>query len=73
MIGSAGNPGPNLASLFPGFNWNNGSEFSTNRDAFVYPLIDRIMGTNIATRIRPPWSTRIHSSRWIVRTISLTG
>jgi hypothetical protein len=50
MIGSAGNPGPNLASLFPGFNWNNGSEFSTNRDAFVYPLIDRIMGTNIGSQ-----------------------
>jgi hypothetical protein len=50
MIGTAGNPGPNLATLFPGFNWNNGSEFSTNRDAFVNPLIDRIMGTNIGSQ-----------------------
>jgi hypothetical protein len=47
MIGTAGNPGPNLASLFPGFNWDNGSEFGGNRNAFVNPLIDRIMGTNI--------------------------
>jgi hypothetical protein len=50
MIGTAGNPGPNLAALFPAFTWNNGSEFSTNRDAFVNPLIDRIMGTNIGTQ-----------------------
>ena len=50
MIGTAGNPGPNLAALFPGFNWSNGSEFSTNRDAFVNPLIDRIMGTNIGNQ-----------------------
>ena len=50
MIGSPGSPGANLATLFPGFNWNNGSEFSTNRDAFVNPLIDRIMGTNIGTQ-----------------------
>jgi hypothetical protein len=50
MIGTAGNPGPNLGTLFPGFDWNDGSEFSTNREAFVYPLIDRIMGTNIASQ-----------------------
>jgi hypothetical protein len=50
MIGSPGSPGANLATLFPGFNWNNGSEFSTNRDSFVNPLIDRIMGTNIGTQ-----------------------
>jgi hypothetical protein len=50
MIGTAGAPGPNLATLFPSFNWNNGSEFSTNRDAFVNPLIDRIMGTNIGSQ-----------------------
>ncbi len=50
MIGTAGSPGPNLATLFPGFNWNNGSEFSTNRDAFVNPLVDRIMGTNIGSQ-----------------------
>jgi hypothetical protein len=50
MIGTAGNPGPNLGTLFPGFNWSNGSEFSANRDAFVNPLIDRIMGTNIGSQ-----------------------
>ncbi len=50
MIGTAGNPGANLATLFPGFNWDNGSEFSSNRDAFVDPLIDRIMGTNIGSQ-----------------------
>ena len=47
MIGTAGNPGPDLGALFPGFDWNDSSEFMTNRDAFVIPLIDRIMGTNI--------------------------
>jgi hypothetical protein len=50
MIGTAGSPGPNLGTLFPGFDWDDGSEFRTNRDAFVYPLIDRIMGTNIASQ-----------------------
>jgi hypothetical protein len=50
MIGTAGNPGPKLGTLFPGFDWDDGSEFRTNRDAFVYPLIDRIMGTNIASQ-----------------------
>jgi hypothetical protein len=50
MIGTAGNPGANLATLFPTFNWNNGGEFSSNRDNFVNPLIDRIMGTNIGSQ-----------------------
>jgi len=50
MIGTAGSPGANLGTLFPGFNWGNNSEFSTNRDAFVNPLIDRIMGTNIGSQ-----------------------
>ncbi len=50
MIGTAANPGPNLATLFPNFNWNNGSEFSTNRDSFVNPLIDRIMGANVGSQ-----------------------
>jgi hypothetical protein len=46
MIGTNANPGPNLGDpdMFPGFIWTNGNEFSTNRDAFVNPLIDRIMG-----------------------------
>ena len=50
MIGTNGNPGPNLGALFPGFNFNGANEFSTNRDAFVNPLIDRIMGTNIGSQ-----------------------
>jgi hypothetical protein len=50
MIGTAANPGPNLTTLFPNFNWNNGSEFSTNRDSFVNPLIDRIVGVNIGSQ-----------------------
>ena len=50
MIGSAGNPGPNLGTLFPGFDWSDNNAFSNNRDAFVNPLIDRIMGTNIGSQ-----------------------
>ena len=50
MIGTAANPGPKLGTLFPTFNWNNGNEFATNRDGFVNPLIDRIMGTNIGSQ-----------------------
>jgi len=50
MIGTNANPGPNLGSMFPGFTWTNASEFSSNRDAFVNPLIDRIMGTNIVSQ-----------------------
>ena len=50
MIGTAGNPGPNLDTLFTGFDWDDPNEFSSNRDAFVNRLIDRIMGTNIGTQ-----------------------
>jgi hypothetical protein len=50
MIGTAATPGPNLAALFPGFDWNDNTEFGNNRDAFVNPLIDRIMGTNIGSQ-----------------------
>jgi hypothetical protein len=50
MIGTAASPGANLGTLFPAFNWNNGNEFAANRDAFVNPLIDRIMGTNIGSQ-----------------------
>ena len=50
MIGTNGSPGPNLGTLFPGFNFGNNSEFVNNRDAFVNPLIDRIMGTNIGSQ-----------------------
>jgi len=52
MIGTNASPGPNLgdADMFPGFIWTNANEFSTNRDAFVNPLIDRIMGINIGTQ-----------------------
>jgi len=50
MIGTNANPGPNLNAMFPGFIWTNANEFGTNRDAFVNPLIDRIMGTNIGSQ-----------------------
>jgi hypothetical protein len=50
MIGSDASPGPNLGTMFPGFTWTNANEFSTNRDAFVNPLIDRIMGTNLGSQ-----------------------
>jgi hypothetical protein len=50
MIGTAGSPGQNLALKFPGFDWNDNSEFSSNRGAFVDPLIDRIMGTSIGSQ-----------------------
>jgi phage terminase large subunit-like protein len=36
--------------LFPGFDWNDNNAFGNNRDAFVNPLIDRIMGTNIGSQ-----------------------
>jgi hypothetical protein len=50
MIGTNANPGSNLNTMFPGFTWTNANEFGTNRDAFVNPLIDRIMGTNIGSQ-----------------------
>jgi hypothetical protein len=50
MIGTDASPGPNLGTMFPGFTWTNATEFSTNRDAFVNPLIDRIMGTNLGSQ-----------------------
>jgi hypothetical protein len=50
MIGSDASPGPNLGTMFPGFTWTSATEFSTNRDAFVDPLIDRIMGTNLGSQ-----------------------
>ena len=50
MIGTNANPGPNLGTMFPGFTWTNANEFVSNRDAFVNPLIDRIMGTNIGSQ-----------------------
>jgi hypothetical protein len=53
MIGTNFNPGPDLAVMFPGFDFNSATAFSTNRDAFVNPLIDRIMGTNIGNQPVP--------------------
>jgi hypothetical protein len=50
MIGTSGSPGANLNTLFPGFDWNDNNAFSNNRNAFVNPLIDRIMGTNIGSQ-----------------------
>ena len=50
MIGSDANPRPNLDTMFTGFTWTNDDEFTTNRDSFVNPLIDRIMGTNLGSQ-----------------------
>jgi len=40
----------NPTDQFPGFNFNGSSEFVGNRDAFVNPLIDRIMGTGLGSQ-----------------------
>ena len=40
----------NPTALFPGFNFNGADEFGANRDAFVDPLIDRIMGTGLGSQ-----------------------
>ena len=40
----------NPTALFPGFNFNGVDEFGANRDAFVNPLIDRIMGTSLGSQ-----------------------
>jgi hypothetical protein len=50
MIGTNTSPGPNLGTMFPGFTWTNANEFGTNRDAFVIPLIDLIMGTDLGSQ-----------------------
>jgi hypothetical protein len=55
MIGTNASPGPNLGIFFPGFDWTDPTAFSLdpaldNRVAFVNPLIDRIMGTNIGSQ-----------------------
>ncbi len=52
MIGTNANPSPIAASMFPGFNFDAApaSAFAgSNRDAFVNPLIDRFMGTSLAS------------------------
>nr|MDJ0916708.1 hypothetical protein [Woeseiaceae bacterium] len=53
MIGTNANPNPNAATMFPGFQFNAAPATAfggSNRDLFVNPLIDNIMGTNIATQ-----------------------
>ncbi len=40
----------NPGGMFPGFNFDGANEFATNRDAFVNPLIDRIMGTGLGSQ-----------------------
>jgi Concanavalin A-like lectin/glucanases superfamily len=53
LIGTNANPNPAATSYFPGFNFGSpaATAFSVaNRDAFVNPLIDKIMGTGIATQ-----------------------
>ncbi len=37
----------NPTAMFPGFDFDGADEFATNRDAFVNPLIDRVMGTGL--------------------------
>ncbi|MEM6511657.1 MAG: LamG domain-containing protein [Pseudomonadota bacterium] len=52
MIGSNANPNPNAAAMFPGFNFGAApaSAFAgANRDALINPLIDRFMGTSLAS------------------------
>ncbi len=52
MIGTNANPNPAAATMFPGFNFGAApaSAFAgSNRDAFVNPLIDRFMGTSLAS------------------------
>ena len=53
MIGTDASPNPNAATMFPGFQFDSAplTAFGgSSRDQFVNPLIDRIMGTNIATQ-----------------------
>jgi hypothetical protein len=53
MIGSNASPNPDTATKFPGFNFNApvGTAFAAgNRDLFVNPLIDDIMGSGLSTQ-----------------------
>lgn len=53
MIGSNGNPNPDAATKFPGFNFSAapGTAFSAgNRGVYVNKLIDDIMGTGLASQ-----------------------
>jgi len=53
LIGTNANPNPAAAAYFPGFNFGapNTTAFAVgNRDAFVNPLIDKIMGTGLASQ-----------------------
>lgn len=53
LIGTNANPNPAATTYFPGFDFDlqAGTAFSVaNRDAFVYPLINKIMGTGLASQ-----------------------
>ena len=61
MIGTNANPNPQAATMFPGFNFDAppGTAFGgSNRDAFVNPLIDNIMGVSLTTN---PARTDVYS------------
>lgn len=52
MIGTNANPNPGAATMFAGFNFDAAPATAfagSNRDAFVNPLIDNIMGTGLST------------------------
>jgi hypothetical protein len=53
LVNTNGNPDPTTPAMFPGFNFDAApaTAFSAaNRSAFVDPLINSIMGTNVATQ-----------------------
>ena len=53
LIGTNASPNPDAATYFPGFDFNApaGTAFAAgSRDLFIDPLIDNIMGTNIASQ-----------------------
>jgi hypothetical protein len=53
LVNANGNPDPTTPNMFPGFNFDAapGTAFSVgNRSQFVDPLINRIMGTNLASQ-----------------------
>jgi hypothetical protein len=57
LIGTNASPNPAATAFFPGFNFGapNSTAFAVgNRDAFVNPLIDKIMGTGLASQPNRP-------------------
>ncbi|MDH3409481.1 MAG: LamG domain-containing protein, partial [Gammaproteobacteria bacterium] len=53
LVNMDGNPNPTRGQMFPGFNFDAapGTAFSAgNRDLFVTPMIDFVMGTGLASQ-----------------------